>query len=241
EEFRPPPGATAGGGRYHTRFSEDFGPDEAAQFSDFFETLFGGGGFRRGGAGFQARGMDQTARIQVSLEDAYHGASRSLQLDVPERDAEGRIVSRRRTLRVQIPRGVTDGQQIRLAGQGLPGGGGAPSGDLYLQVELAPHPVFRAEGRDIHVTLPIAPWEAALGATVPVPTLGGSVSLKIPGGSQSGRRLRLKGRGLPGKPAGDQYVTLQIVIPPVETEQAKQAFRELAGAVPFDPRQRLAG
>jgi curved DNA-binding protein len=183
-------------------------PEEAAQFSDFFASIFGdlggmgGGGMGGGGmggdggfggraGGFSSRGADQTARVRISLEDAYHGATRQLSLQVPQIDDKGRISTRTRTLSVRIPAGVTEGQQIRLAGQAGGGPGGGEAGDLYLEVELAPHPLFRAEGRDIHLRLPIAPWEAALGATVSVPTLGGRVSLKIPAGAQSNQRLRL--------------------------------------------------
>jgi curved DNA-binding protein len=244
DEFRPPPGARG------TRREYEFSPEEAAQFSDFFSSIFGGlgGGMRdsfggaRGGArdqGFARRGSDQTARIRISLEDAYHGASRQLSLEVPEIDNEGRLHTRSRTLNVRIPAGVTEGQQIRLAGQGGPGLGGE-SGDLYLEVEFAPHPVYRSEGRDIHLRLPISPWEAAMGATVPVPTLGGTVSLKIPPNSQSNQRLRLKGRGLPGKTPGDTYVQLEIVNPPVGSDDARAVYQELSKHFAgFNPRAKL--
>jgi curved DNA-binding protein len=247
DEFRPPPGA---GARHRER---EFSPEEAAQFSDFFSSIFGGmggggmGGRPRGSVHddlFRTRGADQTARIEVSLEDAYHGATRQLRLEVPEIDKDGRISAHTRTLNVRIPPGITEGQQIRLAGQGGPGvaagGKQAESGDLYLEVAFAPHPIFRSEGRDIHLQLPIAPWEAALGATVPVPTLGGKVSLKVPAGAQSGQRMRLKGRGLPGKPAGDAYVQLEIVNPPLDNDAARGAYRELAERFrSFNPRSRL--
>jgi len=247
DEFRPPPGAGA-----HRREWE-FSPEEAAQFSDFFSSIFGGmGGGGMGGRSrssvhedlFRTRGADQTARIEVTLEDAYHGATRQLRLEVPEIDKNGGIRSRPRTLNVRIPPGITEGQQIRLAGQGGPGmaAGGKPaeSGDLYLEVAFAPHPIFRSEGRDIHLQLPLAPWEAALGATVAVPTLGGKVSLKIPPGAQSGQRMRLKGRGLPGKTAGDAYVQLEIINPPLDTDAARTAYRELSERFrSFNPRSRL--
>jgi curved DNA-binding protein len=255
EEFRPPPGFGAGGPRREYEFS----PEEAAQFSDFFSSIFGGGfgggapgrGGRaagRGSAGlddmFRARGSDQTARIEITLEDAYRGASRQLQLDMPEVDAQGRVGSRTKTLNVRIPPGVTEGQQIRLAGQGgvglAPGGRSGGPGDLYLEVAFAPHPLYRAEGRDIHLKLPIAPWEAALGATVSVPTLGGRVSLKVPAGAQSNQRLRLKGRGLPGKPAGDAFVQFEIVNPPAGGAAEREAFEALATRFgSFNPRAKL--
>jgi len=252
DQFRPPPGGDPRAQGRHHQFSEE----EAAQFSDFFSSIFGGMGGARagrtggfGGAGmggdpFSSRGSDQNARIRISLEDAYRGGTRQLRLEVPEIDAQGQVAMRSRTLNVRIPAGITEGQQIRLAGQGGPGiasGGKAASpGDLFLEVELEPHPVFRSEGKNIHLKLPIAPWEAARGATVPVPTLGGTVSLKIPAGSQSGQRLRLKGRGLPGKPAGDAFVQLEITNPPADSADARAAFDALAEHFKsFNPRATL--
>jgi len=240
DEFRPPPGAGA-----HRREYE-FSPEDAARFSDFFSSIFGGMGGMDGAAGghrfrddFKQRGADQSARIRISLEDAYHGATRQLRLDIPEFDAKGHLRTTSRTLNVRIPAGITEGQQIRLAGQGGAGVGGEP-GDLFLEVEFEPHPVYRCEGRDISVTLPISPWEAALGATVPVPTLGGTVSLKIPANSQSGQRLRLKRRGLPGKTPGDAYVQLSIVNPPAADGSARAAYEELAKRfTAFNPRAKL--
>jgi curved DNA-binding protein len=252
EEFRPPPGygSGAGGPSGGWQQAERMSPEEAARFSDFFSSLFGdvggfggmGGGGGSGGrpGGFSSRGADQTARVRISLEDAYHGATRQLSLEVPEVDAKGRVSSRTRTLNVRIPAGVTEGQQIRLAGQAGAGIGGGEPGDLYLEVEFAPHPIYRAEGRDIHLRLPLAPWEAALGATVSVPTLGGKVSLKVPAGAQSNQRLRLKARGLPGKTPGDVYVQLEIVNPPATEASAKAAFEQLAERFrAFNPRAKL--
>lgn len=236
QEFRPPPG-------WEGRF--DFGGAGfsggagfgGAGFSDFFETLFGRGGFAdahgpmharggvRGGAQGGTRGGDRTARIEIPLEDAYRGATRSISLGG-------------RTLSVRIPKGVVEGQRIRLSGQGGDGAGGRPAGDLYLTVSHQAHPLFRTEGRDVHLKLPVAPWEAALGATVAVPTLGGKVDLKVPRGSRAGRTLRLKGRGLPG---GDQYVTLEIVIPPADTPEAESLYRRMAESMRFDPRPDFPG
>jgi curved DNA-binding protein len=234
QEFRPPPG----GGPWQHDFH--FSSEDAASFSDFFSSLFGGGGFGRASEDlFRQRGQDQTVKVQIALEDAYQGATRQLRLEMPEIGRDARVKSRTRTLNVRIPAGVTQGQQIRLSGQGGRGVKGAGAGDLYLEVEFAPHPLYRAEGKDIFLRLPIAPWEAALGATVTVPTLGGPVSLRIPAGSQSGRHLRLKGRGLPGNPAGDEYVLLEIVVPPAHTEAEKEAFRRMAKAFSFDPRAKL--
>jgi len=234
QEFHPPPGE----GRFYAG-GERVSPEDLGRFSDFFASIFGGGGFRAEAGGFDdfaRRGQDQTAKLLISLEDAYHGATRALQLDIPELDAHGHVVNRKRTLKVRIPAGVTQGQQIRLTGQGLAGRGGGPNGDLYLEIDLQPHPIFWADGKDILLKLPIAPWEAALGAVVPVPTLAGPVNLKIPPGSQSGRKLRLKQRGLPGKTPGDEYVIFEIVVPEATTEKMRSAYRRMAEEMPFNPR-----
>jgi curved DNA-binding protein len=251
QEFRPPPGA----GGFHREYR--FSSDDIGGFSDFFSSLFGGGfggpgdafrdsGARSGFGGrgedlFRRRGQDQSARVQISLEEAFGGTTRELRLETPEHDDKGQIRVRPRTLKVRIPPGVSQGRQIRLAGQGMPGSGGGAAGDLYLEVDLSPHPLFQADGRDILLRLPVAPWEAALGTTVQVPTLGGAVSLKIPPGSQGGKRMRLKGRGLPGKPPGDQYVVLEIVTPPADTEAEKEAYRRMAETFQFEPRSRAGG
>ncbi len=155
----------------------------------------------------------------------------------PELDQHGRLHTRTRTLNVQVPKGIRQGQHIRLAGQGAPGGGGA--GDLYLEVAFQPHPFYRIEDRDIYLDLPVAPWEAALGATIQAPTPAGKVGLKIPPGSDSGRILRLKGRGIPGDPPGDIYTVLQVVLPPVDTEHARALFRKMEQEMKFNPRARL--
>ena len=239
QEFRPPPG---GGGRYREYHA---GPDDLGDlgdFSDFFSSIFGQG-FREAEARarrpHRRRGQDQTTRITIDLEEAYRGGSRHLALEVPEIGADGHILSRQRTLNVKIPAGVTQGRQIRLAGQGAPGIHGGEAGDLYLEIEINPHRHFTPDGKDILLRLPIAPWEAALGATVSVPTLGGTVNLKVPPGSQCGQRLRLKGRGLPGNPAGDELVLLEIVAPPVTNEAIRQAYEHLAEQAAFNPRAAL--
>jgi len=222
----------------------DFGKGSAggrpAGFSDFFEALFGGG-FTPGQEGvfyrgFHAQGEDQQARIAIDLEDAYLGGVRMITLNMPEIDAQGRITSNKRTLNIKIPRGIRAGQRIRLAGQGMPGVHGGQSGDLYLEVEFSPHRYFHAKGRDIYMELPVTPWEAALGATVSVPTLGGKVDVKIPAGSQSGTQLRLKGRGLPAATPGDQFITLKIVTPPANSEPAKDLYQKMANVMPMNPR-----
>ncbi len=240
EEFRPPPGWDGGG------FGSGFGGAEFESeeaFSDFFESLFGArrrpaSGFGGGRQAFRQDGEDITARITVSLEDAFHGAQRQLSLDTSELGEDGRPRRRRKTLNVRIPKGVTEGQRIRLEGQGGAGfGEGARPGDLYLQVEIAPHPRYEAHRRDIHAELPVAPWEAVLGATVPVDTLGGTVELKVPAGARGGQRLRLKGRGLPGTPAGDHYVTLKVVTPPDPGDDVRALYEQLRESEAFDPRR----
>lgn len=235
QEFRPPPDWDAG--------FEFRGAPGGARFSDFFETLFGGGGpFAEGGAapgGFTARGQDHHAKILISLDDAYRGGRRSVRLQMPEVDARGQLTLKQRSLNVTIPRGIAAGQQIRLPGQGAPGFGGAPAGDLYLEIEFEPHARFRAEGRDIHALLPVTPWEAALGARVALPTLGGSVEVTIPAGAQSGQKLRLKGRGLPGHPDGDHYAELRMVTPPARDAGAREFYRRMAEQFRFDPRRQI--
>jgi curved DNA-binding protein len=237
QEFRPPPDweqafEFAGGG-----FT---GPGAGADgFSDFFETLFGRqfGGRQRGRAGFHARGEDRHARILIDVEDAFQGATRTISMQVPEIDAQGRLVNRERRLTVRIPPGVSSGQHIRLAGQGEPGLGEGKAGDLYLEVGFKPHRRYRVEGRDLYMDLPVAPWEAALGATVKVPTPGGPVDLKVPPNSFDGRKLRLKGRGIPGNPPGDLYALLKIALPSADTEAAKTGYRQMAEQfAAFDPR-----
>jgi curved DNA-binding protein len=243
QEFRPPPdwarnfnfGGAQGGPR-RPRTS-----DEAPDFSDFFSELFGERGvFRRsqGGAregGFAASGQDHVARVEIDLEDAYRGAQRMVELNATEVTPEGDVVIKPRSLRVTIPAGVTNGQRIRLAGQGGPGFGGGPAGDLYLEITLKPHRQFDVDGRNVTTTVPVAPWEAALGETVSVPTLGGPVEMKIPVRAASGQKLRLRGRGLPGKPPGDEYVVLKIVLPP-DSPRSRELFEQMKQELPFDAR-----
>ncbi len=240
QDFRPPPDWGAQGGPGGGFDASGFEDSEA--FSDFFESLFGQG--RRPHAGFgggrgpaRRDGEDITAKITVSLEDAYAGARRQISLDTSEPGPDGLPRRKRKTLNVTIPKGVTSGQRIRLEGQGGPGfGEGARPGDLYLQVEFQAHPRFEAHRKDIHATLPVAPWEAVLGATVPVPTLGGNVDLKVPAGASTGQRLRLKGRGLPGKPDGDHYVELRVVTPKAPAAEVKALYEQLREKEAFDPR-----
>ena len=238
QDFRPPPG-WQGGPRAHPG-GDGF---SSRDFSDFFESLFGGASGRSGfsgmggmGSSFATAGQDQTVGLEISLEEAYHGSQRTVQLQAPERDASGQIVNRTRTLNVKIPAGVTNGQKIRLASQGNAGMGGGPSGDLYLEVSIKPHHLYKMRGRDITLELPLAPWEAALGCKVEAPTLGGSVTLNIPANAKNGQKLRLRGRGLPGNPPGDQLAVLRIVNPPADTEAARELFQRMERELPFNPR-----
>lgn len=235
QDFQPPPGWDAG-----FEFSGDGAHGgQAADFSDFFASLFGRAGRDSGAGDFQMRGGDHHARILIDLADAYHGATRMITLRAAKLDASGRVVTEERTLNVQIPKGVKEGQHIRLAGQGSPGMGGGPPGDLYLEVQFSPDPRFRVEGRDVYESVPVAPWEATLGATIEVPTPSGNVQVKVPAGSQAGRKLRLKGRGIPGNPPGDLYLVLEVALPPADTDKARQIYQTMAQELAFNPRQKL--
>ena len=237
ETFRPPPDWDAG----FEFTGQAYSPGETADFSDFFAELFGhmGGahaGTRHARAGFRAQGEDHHAKVLLDLEDSFTGATRQISLRAPKVDPQGRVQLETRTLNVKIPKGVHAGQVIRLAGQGAPGMGGAPAGDLLLEVQFKPHPRFRAEGRDLHRTLPVAPWEAALGAIVAVDLPQGSVKVRIPEGAQSGRQLRVRGHGIPGQPPGDLLLDLQVVLPPAKTPRARELYETMARELAFDPR-----
>jgi curved DNA-binding protein len=240
QEFRPPPDWNEGF-EFHGGGFTDAKPE---QFSDFFDSLFGRDPFRGGFGGasrgeFHARGEDTYAKILIDLEDAYTGKTRAVTLEHTEIGADGRPAARKRTLNVQIPKGVRQGQQIRLAGQGSPGMGRGERGDLYLEVEFRPHRYYRVEGRDVFIDLPIAPWEAALGATVKVPTPTGHVDLTIPPNSGNGRKLRLKNRGIPARDPGDLYVVLNVVLPKADSPTARAAYEAFGQALDFDPRAEL--
>ncbi|HIG44045.1 MAG: DnaJ C-terminal domain-containing protein [bacterium] len=240
QEFRPPPDwdegfEFSGGG---------FTGGDASAFSEFFSSLFGEGFNPTGGQGRQytsahGRGEDHHARVLIDIEDAYHGATRQISLRSPQIDDQGHVVTRDRTLSVKIPEGIRQGQRIRLAGQGSPGFGSGDAGDLYLEVEFNPHQIYRVDGRDVTIDLPVAPWEAVLGARVKVPTPEGRVELTVPPGSAAGKRLRLKGRGIPGRPAGDLYVVLQVALPPAEDDAAKAMYEKMADEMKFNPRAGL--
>mgnify|MGYP000860217052 FL=1 len=238
QDFRPPPDWDAG-----FEFSgHGFSPGEAADFSDFFAELFGRTGSAHGFAAgqrthFHARGEDHHAKVLLDIEDSFAGATRQISLRAPKTDDHGRVTLETRTLNVRIPQGVHAGQVIRLAGQGAPGSGGAPAGDLMLEVRFKPHPRFRAHGRDLHLTLPVAPWEAALGAVVAVDLPSGSVKVRIPEGAQSGRQLRVRGKGIPGAPPGDLLLDILVVLPPADTAKARALYEEMARELAFDPRR----
>ncbi|TVQ32739.1 MAG: J domain-containing protein [Phycisphaeraceae bacterium] len=218
-------------------------------FSEFFETLFGDqfagaragarAGGARGGGRVSRKGETVEASVTISLEDAYHGASKSITLQTTERDESGAARRGQREYSVRIPPGTTDGAVIRLAGQGGKGIGAGAPGDLLLRVRVAPHGKFRLRDHNLETTLPIAPWEAALGAKVEAPTLEGPVTLTVPPGSQSGQKLRLRGKGLPMRTGGrgDLYVELKITVPATLTDEERKLLEELGRVSLFDPRR----
>jgi curved DNA-binding protein len=248
EDFKKPPDWGSG-----FEFRGAGGGAGDPDYSDFFESLFGGsmGGARQQRRGFEARpsdrGEDHHAKVMLDLDATLQGGSRTLTLRIPELDPQGRLVTKDRVLNVQVPKGILPGQTIRLAGQGSSPGAAVPPGDLYIEVEFQPHALYRVEGRDLSLDLPVTPWEATLGATVKTPTPGGPVELKIPPGAHAGKRMRLKGRGIPASGAsapgastpGDLYVVLQIALPPANDERAKAAYRAFADSLPFNPRNSL--
>jgi curved DNA-binding protein len=234
DQFRPPPGW-----EFQQNQNNNFDPSE---FSDFFSSLFGQGNAwsSRGAQSRAQKGQDQHAKISITLSDAYYGTTCNLNLQSEEINPEtGQLRTKTRNLNVKIPAGVTEGQQIRLSAQGSPGHHGGQSGDLYLEIFIKPDRLFDLQAKDIYLTLPITPWEAALGANIATPTLGGKVDLKIPPNAQSGQKLRLRARGLPGNPAGDQYVLLKIVTPTANTDEAREFYKKMAETMPFNPRENL--
>ncbi|HEX3951111.1 MAG TPA: DnaJ C-terminal domain-containing protein [Steroidobacteraceae bacterium] len=233
EDFRPPPDWDAG-------FEFSGAGSGNSAYSDFFDSLFGAQArSARRGDFHSGQGEDHHAKVLLDLEASLNGGARTFTLRMPEFDASGRLVSKERTLHVQIPKGIVSGQQIRLAGQGARSPGEGKPGDLYIEVDFQPHSLYRIDGRDLSLDLPVAPWEAALGATVKTPTPGGTVDLKIPAASHAGSKLRLKGRGIPADPAGDFYVVLQIALPAANDDKAKAAYAAMASALPFNPRASL--
>lgn len=245
QDFKPPPNWET---RFH-RTSRGSQQRSSEHFSDFFESLFGGGHSRFSaedlssfGRGQHVRGEDVRAKVSITLEDSYHGAKRTITLNRTVDDGSGRLIIQPQSLQVSIPKGIIEGQQVRLEGQGDVGYGRGQRGNLFLEIIFEPHPLFTVSKRDIFLVLPVTPWEAALGATIAVPTLGGKVDLKLPPNSQAGRKLRLKDRGLSSKTqTGDQYVTLAIHTPPAKTAEQRKLYEEMAKLMPYDPRSGFGG
>lgn len=234
EDFSPPPNWEHGFEFGSGNFTGD------GVFSDFFEQLFGQAAFRTAGTGqrrSQMRGQDSHAKIYIDLEDSIHGATRNISLSASEKETQPLV--KPRILNIKIPKGIKSGQHIRLAGQGAPGLGGGKAGNLLLEITINKHPVYRVVETDIYLDLPVTPWEAALGATLKIPTPEGNIDLKIPPDSKQGSKLRLKGRGLPAKTPGDFFVVLQITLPPANTERAKAIYRTMQQELDFNPRLAL--
>ncbi len=253
QEFHPPPGWDNVRYEFHGRPESmgGFRPEDLGGFSDFFATLFGGGqdggapgGGPEGAPGWMPPGDDHEAGITIELDDAFHGAHKTIALQSVELGPNHRVQRRMRTYKVRIPPGTMEGARIRLGGQGGASQTGGRAGDLYLRVQVAPHPVFHLNGRDLEVMLPLAPWEAALGAKVPVETMHGQAFLTVPAGTQGGQRFRLKGKGLPGGQqgaAGDLLAVIQIAVPRQISERERGLFAELGRVSAFDPRKTRAG
>ena len=232
--FRPRPDWESGFGFSHPGAGgEDF-------FGDGFDAFFRSHAAQADRRAY-AQATDQHARIALNIEDSYRGTTRTLAFRSPELGPDGRVQWKEKEINVRIPKGVTEGQNIRLKGKGSSSTPGGPVGDLYLEVHFAPHPVYRPEGRDLYLDLPVAPWEAALGQKIILPTPDGKVDLKLPRNARSGQKMRLKGKGLPGNPPGDIYATLKIVNPKASTKEAQQFFEKMAQEMPFDPRANLGG
>ncbi len=235
QEFRPPPdwGAHFGNGGAGEASFDDI------DLADLFAGLSGGrqhGGRTRADRPMAGRDYDVSA--EISLEDAFHGTQVELRLSVPDYDNRGRVHHVERSFKARIPKGATDGQRLRLRGQGGKGRNGGPDGDLYLNVVLRPHPLFRVDGHDLYLDLPLAPWEAALGATIEIPTPGGPVQLKVPPGTGAGKKMRLAKRGLPMPQGGegDLYAVVQLAMPGTVTEPERALYQQLAEGSTFDPR-----
>src|SRR5450830_732940 len=235
QPFQGPPGWQSRGG-----YS---GGEDQGDFSDFFSSIFGarGDGFSGGQRRSTGRkGQDVEMQLSVSLEETLSTESKQISFQVPQYDASGRHVSNTiKSLNVKIPSGVTDGERIRLKGQGAPGIGGGANGDLYLIVKFAPHPKFEVEGENLVITVPVAPWELALGTEVAVPTLTGKINLKVPAGSQNGQRMRAKGHGLlnKGGQRGYLFIQLKVVMPKEASEAVLELWKALADSAAFDPRK----
>ncbi|MBT8614493.1 DnaJ domain-containing protein [Polynucleobacter paneuropaeus] len=250
QDFSPPPDWNAG-----FEFADDpnagfggYGGSYDGDQSEFFESLFGRGRNRQGGRSSNARqgmhfkGQDHHAKILIDLADAYNGAKRTISLHMPTQDPEGHVMTQERKLDVNIPKGIKAGQNLRLSGQGGPGMGDGGAGDLYLEIDFHPSPLYKVDGKDVYLDLPMAPWEAALGTSLNIPTPAGStLELTIPPNTKSGRKMRLKGKGIPSKEPGDFYVVPNIVLPEAQSDAQKAAYQELEKAFDFKPRSHLKG
>jgi curved DNA-binding protein len=226
DSFTPPPG-------WEFQQTHHAGGPQTSQadFSDFFESLFGQQARGRHQQTFRQNGEDQHSKLSITLEETFHGGERHIELTSGKE---------KKQLNVKIPAGITQGQNIRLSGQGMPGIHGGKNGDLYLEIHIQKHPFYSVEKKDIFLNLPVTPWEAALGEKIEVPTLGGKIAFTLPTHSQSGQKIRLKGRGLPGNPAGDQYVTLSIHIPEPQTAEQTKLYEQMKQDMPFNPRKYLS-
>ena len=251
QDFTPPPNWNEGFEYSNDNYSDGhpgFGGGHQGNQSEFFESLFGQGRYRQSGRGgnpsqgIDFKGQDHHAKISIDLVDAYNGAKRTITLHMPTQDASGHVSTQERKLDVSIPKGIKAGQNLHLAGQGGPGMGAGGSGDLYLEIDFHPNPIYRVDGKDVYLDLPLAPWEAALGTAVNIPTPAGStLELTIPAGTATGRKMRLKGKGIPSKEAGDLYIVPSIVLPGAETDIQKEAYQALEKAFDFKPRTHLKG
>ncbi len=234
QDFTPPPGFSGGFS------SSGMG---GASFSDFFESMFGGA---TGGAGhgFDSRsrtvkGEDQETSIAIDIEDSYSGANKNVTLTMPQKSHDQTIMAERK-LKVRIPKGIKAGQKIRLAGQGSPGKGGGPAGDLHLVIKFRNHTYYRVEEKDVYLDLPVTPWEASLGSIIEIPTPGGTrISIKIPENSEQGKKLRMKGRGLPGQAPGDLYIVVKLTLPKADTLKSRELYEHMKTNFSYNPRKGL--
>jgi curved DNA-binding protein len=233
QDFKPPPDWDSGF-EYSGRGANAAG---AGEFSDFFSQLFGNmgrGGFS--GGEMRMRGEDHHAKVMLDIEDSFNGTTKQISLRTVSSDERGRPVVTPRNLNVKIPVGVAEGQTIRLAGQGSAGFGGGPAGDLLLEVQFHPHDKLHVTGRDLHMNLRVAPWEAALGCVLPIQLPSGEIKVRVPANAQSGQQLRVRGKGLPSTPPGDLLLDIQVILPPANTPEARQLYETMSRDLAFDPR-----
>jgi len=238
QQFNPPPGYE--GFDFN---SGGFTQGGSSQFSDFFQSIFGQGfsgqGFQHNQRQYSSKGQDINATIKIDLEDSFKGTSKTINMSIPEYDSSGRQVNKSRQLNIKIPKGIKAGQKIRLSGQGSPSLGSGTKGDLFLKVDFNPHHLFQLEGNDLLIEVPIAPWEAALGAKIEVPSPTGKVAIKIPENTHSGKKMRLKGKGLPTKTPGNLFVIFQIETPAARSEDEKEFYHSMEKTFDFNPRKHM--